>query len=244
VLNPDESCRVCTSRYTLHVQDVVGRRTQNKFPQRYCMECHSFVHTSNYSETLEQQFMDYEELQRQREHHSALQYQLALEIGHGLGLFLRATRDFGREGTGFEVNPYCQEFAAKELGLNSINGYFDETHPDKYDLIASNQVFEHLEDPRKLFRDMVDHLNPDGAIYAAVPFVERFQWPYLWTAGTNPADSAPDVFFDNDVHITHFSIEGLRQMGLSLGARAAEYFVSEDVDQRSPGAYQGVLFTF
>jgi SAM-dependent methyltransferase len=257
LLNSGESCRVCTSRYTLYVQDVLGRRTQKKYPQWFCMDCQSFVHTSNYVEDLEQQRMDYEELQRQRDHHSALQYQLALElytrrphtrtvleIGHGLGLFLRAARDFGREGTGFEVNPYCQEFAADELGLNSINGYFDETHPDKYDLIASNQVLEHLEDPRKLFRDMVDHLNPDGAIYAAVPFIERYQWPYLWTAGTNPADSAPDIFFDNDVHITHFSIEGLRRMGLSMGARTAEYFVSEDVDQHSPGAYQGVLFTF
>ena len=106
MLNSEEPCRVCTSRYTLYVQDVVGRRTQNKFPQRFCMDCHSFVHTSNYSETLEQQLMDYEELQRQRDHHSKLQYQLALElytrrphtrtvleIGHGLGLFLRATAD-------------------------------------------------------------------------------------------------------------------------------------------------------
>ena len=53
-LQAGESCRVCTSPYTLYVQDVKGRRTQTLFPQRYCMDCQSFCHTSGYAETPEQ----------------------------------------------------------------------------------------------------------------------------------------------------------------------------------------------
>jgi len=53
-----------------------------------------------------------------------------------------------------------------------------------------------------------------------------------------------DVFAHNDVHITNFSIEGMKRMGIGLRARSAEYFVSKDVYHNSPGAYQGVLFRF
>ena len=105
-------------------------------------------------------------------------------------------------------------------------------------------VFEHLEHPRELFSLMRDRLTADGSIYLCVPFVERRDWPYLWTAGSNPAPAPPDVFYDNDVHVTHFSIDGMRRMGLSLGARSAEYFLSQDVATKSPGSYGGVLFRF
>jgi SAM-dependent methyltransferase len=257
MLDSSPRCRVCESRYTLFVQDVIGIRTNQKYTQTFCMDCRSFFHTSGYVEPAERLLADFEELFLQRENHSALQSQLALEIftkrphtrsvaevGHGSGLFLKACEDYGRSAVGFEVNPHCHEFAVKELGVNSILGLFDDSHTEKYDLLAANQVFEHLETPRELFAVMVRHLRPDGSIYLGVPFLDRSGWPYLWTAGTDPAREPPDPFYDNDVHITHFSIEGMRRMGLSMGARSADYFVSQDVYQRSPGAYQGFLFTF
>lgn len=250
-------CPACNSSYTLYVQDVLGRRTNARYPQYFCMDCHSFFHRSGYRETDEQKAMDYEFLFSYREAHAKLQSQLFLEIktrlpwirtvcevGHGLGLFLRAAKDFGCDGYGFEVSQPCHDFATHQLGLSCELGLFDAGHNRSYDLIASIMVFEHLEQPRDLFATMRDKLSPDGAIYLSVPFVERRDWPYLWTAGTAPGVAPPDVFYDNDVHITHFSIEGLRRMGLGLGARTADYFVSADTVDRSPGSYQGVLFQF
>ena len=256
-MQPNPPCRVCASRYTLFVQDVLGRRTGNKFPQFYCMDCQSFFHTSNYRETEQQKADDYNFLFGYRENHARLQNQLFLEIkarstwirsvcevGHGTGLFMKAAQDYGCSAYGFEVNQHCHEFAVSQLGLDCKLGLFDATHQDHYDLFASIMVFEHLENPRDLFALMRDRLNPDGLIYVSVPFVERRDWPYLWTADRAPASTPPDVFYDNDVHITHFSVEGLRRMGLSLGARSADYFVSLDVVNKSPGSYGGVLFQF
>ncbi len=250
-------CRICASRYTLYVQDVLGRRTAGKFAQYVCMDCRSFFHTSGYRETEEQKRIDFEMLWGWRDGHARLQNQLFLEIktrfpwirsfcevGHGTGLFMKAARDYGCTTYGFEVNKLCHDFAVDQLGLDAELGLFDATHTARYDLFGSIMVFEHLENPRDLFALMRDRLNPDGLIYVSVPFVERRDWPYLWTAGTAPATAPPDVFFDNDVHITHFSIEGLRRMGLGLGARSAEHFVSQDVVDRSPGSYGGVLFQF
>jgi len=73
-------------------------------------------------------------------------------------------------------------------------------------------VFEHLEKPRDLFALMVSKLNRDGAIYLSVPFFERRDWPFLWGAGEK-VEPLPNLMHDNDVHINHFSIEGLDRMG-------------------------------
>ncbi len=250
-------CPACASRDTAYVQDVLGRRTGVYYPQWVCLDCLRFFHQSGQIESEEQKKHDFEFLFSQREHHDKLQNQLFLElktrvphlrtccgIGHGLGLFLKAARDYGCDGYGFEVNRFCHDFARDQLGLNSELGLFGVDHVRTYDLIASIMVFEHLESPRDLFIAMRDKLNPDGAIYISVPFIHRHEWPYLWTAGTDPGAAPPDIFYDNDVHITHFSVEGMRKMGLGLGARNADYFVSKDTAHLSPGAYHGVLFRF
>lgn len=251
------TCVACTSRYTAYVQDVIGRRTGKKYPQYCCLDCLSFFHKSLYRETDEQKKADFDALFTWRDLHTKLQSQLFLElktkmphiqtlceVGHGAGLFLRAARDYGVSGFGFEVNPWCHRFAKEEVGLSVELGMFDNNHKATYDLICSIMVFEHLEDPRSLFEVMRSKLKPDGAIYLSVPFIHRNEWPYLWTAGTTPGNSPPDIFYDNDVHITHFSVEGMRRMGMSLGARSTEYFISKDVAQHSPGAYHGMLFRF
>jgi SAM-dependent methyltransferase len=233
---------------------VLGRRTGNHYPQFHCMDCQSFFHRSGYREDEAQKQADFQALYDWRDLHTKLQSQLMLElktrlphvrtlceVGHGAGLFLKAARDFGVEGYGFEVNPNCHAFARDELGLAVELGLFGPDHARHYDMIVSIMV---LEEPRTLFETMRRKLNPDGAIYLSVPFIHRREWPYLWTAGTDPARAPPDIFYDNDVHITHFSVEGMRRMGLGLGAREAEYFVSKDTAHRSPGAYHGVLFRF
>lgn len=124
------------------------------------------------------------------------------------------------------------------------SGCLDTNIPNTYDLIVAIQVFEHLERPRELFKIMRNKLNPDGAIYLSVPFFERHQWKYLWTADTKPGAGPPDVFHDNDAHITFFSVDGMNRMGISLGARSADFFTSKDVFNHSPGAYQGIVFHF
>jgi SAM-dependent methyltransferase len=255
-----ERCRVCASRYTLYVQHVYGGRRDGTFPQYFCMDCGSFFHFSGYVEDDERQRLDFEALMAQRANHVSIQGQLvlelitrlpgtrtALEIGSGPGFMLEAFRNFGVEARGFEVNPYCVKFAQEGLGVDLQLGLFDESHGECYDLIVANQVFEHLEKPRVLFELMRDHLQPDGAIAISVPFVERNSWRFLWDAGRpfNPGDKlAPDPFQYNDVHITFFSIEGMKRMGLGLGARTAEYFVSKDTYWNSPGSYHTVIFEF
>ncbi len=251
------ACPACASDYVAYVQEVLGRRSGKRFPQYACLDCRTYFHRSGYREDDTQQRSDFDYLVKQRDNHRAISGQLCLElitrlphihsvleIGYGMGWFMDACRNYKIPRIkGFEVNPYAHEHATKTLGLDCTLGLFDETHHDRYDLIAAIMVFEHLENPRELFRDMVGALNSDGAIYLSVPFFERRDWPFLRTAGTKPGD-LPDLMHDNDVHINHFSVDGLERLGLSLGARTAEAFVSKDTFWKSPGAFPGMLFRF
>jgi 2-polyprenyl-3-methyl-5-hydroxy-6-metoxy-1,4-benzoquinol methylase len=250
-------CPICLSKYVAYFQDVIGKRTKKLFKQYFCMDCDSFFHVSGYIESLVQQKSDFEVLLSQRENHTAIMSQLILElktraphsktlleIGFGPGYMLKAAMNYGLSVYGFEVNKYCVEFAQSNLNVNCEHGLLTSNHKFKYDLIVANQVFEHLENPRDLFSTMVSKLNPDGCIYLSVPFVERNMWPFLATASKQPGATPPDPFYDNDVHITHFSLKGMKQMGASLGARSSEFWISEDVYFHSPGSYHGVLFRF
>ena len=256
-INQDIVCRACASPYTVYVQQVFANRTKRHLSQRCCLDCRTFFHTSEYKEDEERKKQDFQFLKDFNSQHQRQMGQLFLQIynrlpqtrsmcdvGHGAGWMMSAARDFGVAHYGFEVNPYCHEFATKTLHLSCHLGMFDESHSEKYDLITSIMVFEHLEEPRGLFDLMSRRLNVDGAIYICVPFLHRKNWKYLWSARNTPGAAPPDPFYDNDVHITHFSIKGLKRLGRSLGARTAHYFISDDVVHRSPGAYEGVLFQF
>lgn len=249
-------CRVCSSDYVLFVQDVFGQRTQKFHKQYFCMDCKSFFHTSNYVESEEQLKSDFEYLLNTKDASYSNQNQLVLElitlvpginticeIGHGAGFFLKACQDYNLKAVGYDINPYCHDYAKNYLNVDSRCCYFDGGD-EKYDLIVANQVFEHLENPHQLFETLVRSLNPDGAIYIAVPKIDRDKWRFLKTAGNNDNKLSSDVFMDNDVHITLFSTEGLRSMGRKFGCRSMHSFKSADRYYKSPGCYEGILYFF
>ena len=253
----EKKCKACLSDYTVFVQNVIGNRTKNLYEQYVCLDCLSFFHESNYKEDSEQLQKDFAYLLSYRESHQSLMNRLFLElitraphitrvceIGHGSGMFMKAANDYGKTIVGYELNPILHEFVKNELKLDSRLEQFSVRKSDGFDLIASIMVFEHLISPRELFSTMVSALNADGVIYISVPFLSRSQWAYLKSASSTPNLTPPDPFYDNDVHINHFSVDGLRKLGVSLGAREADYFISKDTFHKSPGSYHGILFKF
>jgi len=68
-----------------------------------------------------------------------------------------------------------------------------------------------------LIKDMVTAcLQNDAALFLAVPFLDRNRWRFLHIDDPK-AEGSP--FFDQDVHVSHFSSIGmeivLRQFGMS-----------------------------
>jgi 2-polyprenyl-3-methyl-5-hydroxy-6-metoxy-1,4-benzoquinol methylase len=89
-----------------------------------------------------------------------------LEFGAGWGYWSQMAKAHGYRVEGFELSKE-RITHMKTMGLNLIN-QLPEKEP-RYDFIFSNQVFEHIPDPRKSLVKLVSCLKPGGYIYIRVP---------------------------------------------------------------------------
>ena len=93
-----------------------------------------------------------------------------LDFGCGSGEFLEIIQDKGVSAQGFEPGSLYAGYAKNQKGLNVQNSGWQAYHcKDKFDIITSFHVFEHLTDPLNAFNEAVKWLKPKGLIYIEVP---------------------------------------------------------------------------
>ncbi len=94
-----------------------------------------------------------------------------LDFGCGAGGFLVAARDAGFDVMGLELNRELAAHVVNTYGIPVFQGV--ATDPgfasERFHLILSSQVFEHLVDPRATLLELRRHLLPPGLILIEVP---------------------------------------------------------------------------
>lgn len=218
-------CPICTSEFTVHLQDIYLQRQSSSVPQYYCMACKSFFHVSNYVENdVAHQNDSAWLMQHPGAEHADLAREIVevrgahhvFEAGCGVGDLLLALEAHGASAKGIDPNPVAVGLAV-EKGAHASTGYFSALN-EPVDAVLAIDVLEHLTDPREFFRQLRTSVVEGGLIVVRVPEVNENAWHYLKGAD-KPRDTIhPDPFIDNSVHITHFSDDGLRMMGESLSA--------------------------
>ena len=99
-----------------------------------------------------------------------------LEIGSGGGGFMKKLKEMGIEALGLEINATAVE-EAKKNGLPIILetiGEHQTKHPDKYDVVCSFQVVEHIADIRPFLEENVGALKSGGKLVISVPNNDSF----------------------------------------------------------------------
>ncbi len=96
-----------------------------------------------------------------------------LDVGCGLGFFLKKMREFGSwEAFGCEISPEGAGYARDTLGLpNIFNGRLEDG-PFKersFDLVTLWDVLEHIPDPDPLLSRIGELLAPKGALFVHTP---------------------------------------------------------------------------
>ena len=93
-----------------------------------------------------------------------------LDVGCGIGTYVRRFRRYSDDVHGIEVEP--ERVAEASAGLPNIVLGVGEALPypdDHFDLVFSNEVIEHVDDDRATAAEMVRVTRPGGAIVVFAP---------------------------------------------------------------------------
>ncbi|MBA3959128.1 MAG: class I SAM-dependent methyltransferase [Chloroflexi bacterium] len=93
-----------------------------------------------------------------------------LDIGCGIGTYVRRFRQFSDEVHGIEVEPERVEEASRELpDIVCAKGEALPYPDDHFDLVFANEVIEHVDDDRKTTQEAVRVTKPGGHIVYFAP---------------------------------------------------------------------------
>ncbi len=150
-----------------------------------------------------------------------------LDFGSGKGQFLVVAKESGWTGFGIETAKDRAEFAREKYEVEVQQEYYSEGKVGlgNYDLITLNHVLEHLPDPLRLMKELMDaNLSKDGLAYIEVPRADSWQ---ARIAGQNW------MHLDIPKHLTHWTEAGLEKELSRIGY--------SKVGQRSFSIHLGVL---
>jgi SAM-dependent methyltransferase len=101
-----------------------------------------------------------------------------LDLGFGRGHILRLARAYGFEVYGMDSSSHLVEQLQPELGIRLSHGTLGTTPIpwEQFDAIVMSHVVEHLTDPGRILREVVQKLSPGGLLYVAVPDIESLQF--------------------------------------------------------------------
>lgn len=153
-----------------------------------------------------------------------------LDVGCGLGYFVRHAQEHGAEAYGCELSPAAVRYARERLGLKTVRqGPVEELdyEPDSFDLITLWDVIEHLTDPLPLVTALRGLLRSDGALFVQTPNVEfhlRSARARRWLGL-----GGPELMEPRD-HMNNFSQGTLTALLTRAGFRDVRYEILKPVD--------------
>ncbi len=103
-----------------------------------------------------------------------------LNVGCGLFSSFPIMKKYGR-WTAVDIDESCIEFVKKTFP--EIKTYVSSEIPNlthkKFDFIFAKEVIEHVENPRKFLKALINMLKPDGTIFLSTP---NYGFPFLLPA--------------------------------------------------------------
>lgn len=104
-----------------------------------------------------------------------MQRPVLLDVGTGLGMFLRLAKEKGFEVAGVEPNREAATELERRYGINVHCCLLEDLSTrDKYDAITMLDIIEHMSDPRKAIDIVKGVLKPGGLLLIEVPVRDSF----------------------------------------------------------------------
>jgi len=112
-----------------------------------------------------------------------------LDIGCGIGLFLREAKSRGWAVHGIDISPFAVSYARQELGLETVRKMDVENldyDSGSMDAVTLYHVIEHVINPRSLLESICDILKKGGLLFVETPNISSrrarqagLSWKYI-----------------------------------------------------------------
>lgn len=140
-----------------------------------------------------------------------------LDVGCATGVFLAHAQRRGWSVTGVEPSAWAAETARRERGVEVFTSTLEDAklEPASFDVVHSNHVVEHLDDPVRTLSVATRLLKPAGVLVVEVPYEVTlpFAERALAMAGSHPR--RPETTY----HLSFFTRRGLEELAKRSGLR-------------------------
>ena len=94
-----------------------------------------------------------------------------LDIGSGLGYFLKIAKEDGWDVTGIEPQVNAAAFCRESLKIDVYTGYIKDIKIDQasFDVVTLWDVWEHVHDPLKFLENCISLIAPEGLLCISIP---------------------------------------------------------------------------
>ena len=139
-----------------------------------------------------------------------------LDFGFGWAHFSKMAMGYGCDVSGAELSEERRAYG-QSVGITLVE--LESLPPQKYRFINTEQVFEHLTEPREVLARLIESLAPDGLIKISVPDAGGALKKI--TRGVGFGDLAPDEQMPIAPleHINSFNAGSLEAFGKSMGLK-------------------------
>ena len=217
------SCAACNRKRTRH------RLASNGFTIYRCDDCHlSFVYppASNLADIYQQDFYHSDEFLRDSLT-SQVEHQLKaivpqgriLDVGCGIGEFLKICKDRGYETHGIDISQWAVD-VCNRTGLDVKAGRFPNLeYPQNYfHCVTMWDVIEHLTDPRAYLESVWEVLKPEGWLIVKTPKVSSAVFGLAAiTQKLRPSTKTIEAMLGLPAHILYFDLFSLTELVRSTG---------------------------
>jgi 2-polyprenyl-3-methyl-5-hydroxy-6-metoxy-1,4-benzoquinol methylase len=135
-----------------------------------------------------------------------------LEVGASAGQFLVHVKDRVALADAIELDESCCEFMTSQLGIRADSALLGESRftGQKYDVVCSFQVMEHVESPVVFLRELRESMNELGEAFIEVPNL-RDALLSVWGI------QAYEAFYYHSAHLHYFTEQSLRRVAHAAG---------------------------
>lgn len=100
-----------------------------------------------------------------------------LDVGSGLGYFLKVAQNYGWKATGIEPQASAAEYCRSKLNIDVHAGFINDLNlkPESFDVLTLWDVLEHVYDPLIFLDQCIKLVAPGGLVIIAVPNASG--WP-------------------------------------------------------------------